>query len=825
MRRFLALALAGASVAAISAASTPAFAQTVTAAPAEEATLGEIVVTARRRSESLQEVPQTVNAVSGDTLQKLNIQQFQDVQQLVPGLTLNTASNGYGSSASLRGVDFNVNSGASPTTQFYVNDVPIEANSILTALFDVGQVEVLRGPQGTTRGEPAPSGAITLTTHKPNLSEFGGYVDVTASDQRARNVQAAINVPIIQDVLAVRLAGLFDTNKVNGVSSVNSRIEPRSNTSAFRVSTSFEPSDRFNLNVMWQHLDKDLSVYDQVYGPGSPGGVFGFNSALGPITGVTLPANYNGGPIGLSDYASVENRPQTLHQHTDIVTVQADSRVFGQHLSYVGSYAFFKIRQSPNSDPVNLFPGQVLNLGSVFADQQQTTQEIRLSSDPAPGRFFDYVVGGFYNWTSRDGLTIQQASALPGVFGTPASPFNLVDASQIFPLDILVPSALQEYSVFGNVTFHLGSQTELAVGARQLWYMSSNDQQLRLGPPLNIPLADLYRHKLYTPTIYTATLSHHFTRDLMVYFNTGSSWRAGPQEPGITNAKNDPSLNALTFLSPEKSKSYEVGLKSTFWDGRARANVALFHQKFNNFIYSAGNAPYLSCGTATQALDTCTVGHYGFTTNADAVVNGLDFDSALQVTRNWNIAFQASYAHGNLDNARIPCNDGDFNGTPDGIAVNSPAGFVANNEFVAVCNSGQALSARPFWTASIQSEYVHPIRDDIDGFLRTLVTITPGGRHVIQNVEPSPGYNLVNLYAGVRSTDDAWEVSLFARNLLNNQTPTSGYFIGPGNVGVQGLFNATPSGGSGYYGGDSMQVAMTLPREIGINVHYAFGSR
>jgi iron complex outermembrane receptor protein len=808
---------------AILASATTAHAQQLAvgaAAAADETTLGEIVVTARRKAESLQEVPQTVDAITSDTLKKLNIQQFEDIEQLVPGLSLNASASGYRSTAALRGVDFNVASGASPTTQFYMNDVPVEANTILTAIFDVGQIEVLHGPQGTTRGEPAPSGAITLTTRKADLGAFGGSIDVSVSDQGARNVQVALNVPLIKDVWAMRFAGLIDTNNAGGVTSVNNPLRPRANTQAFRVSSSFEPNDRLNLNVMWQHLEKNSDYFDQVYGPGSPGGVFGFTSVSGRVTGVTLPANYNGGPIALTDRASVENRPNLMHSHSDVVTVQADSRIFGQHLSYVGSYSFFKVRQVPDVDTANVLPGVIVTTDTVFATQKQTTQEIRVSSDPAPDRFFDYVAGGFYNWTERGGISSQRAFALATLFGTPANPYTF-NSKSLFNINVLVPSALQEYSVFGNATFHLPYATELSVGARQIFYMTSNNQQLVLAPPINILQQDLYRHELYKPWIYAVTLSHQFTPDLMVYFNTGSSWRAGPQEPGIINAKNDSELNALTFLSPEKSKSYEVGLKSTFWSGRGRANVALYHQVFDGFIYTtSGLVPYLNCSSSTQALSTCSTASYQFSTNANAVINGLDFDSALQITRNWSISFQASYARGNLDNARVPCNDGDFNGVADAIAITSAAGFVAHNQFVGLCTSSQALSARPFWTGSIQSEYVRPLKDNVDGFLRTLVTIVPEGRHVIDGVPPTPGYNLVNLYAGLRSEDGAWEFSLYARNLLNNETALSGYYIGPGDLGLQFPFNTTVTGGSGYRSG-----SLTAPREVGVNLRYAFGSR
>jgi iron complex outermembrane receptor protein len=146
--------LAGASLlvlASTAAAQTaPAAPAAPAAAPAEGATLGEIVVTARRRAESLQEVPQTVNAVTSDTLQKLNITQFQDVQNVVPGLSLAANDTGFGAAASLRGVTFNVNEGSAvPTVALYMNDAPVQANFLFHAL--------------TAPGKPRSSGATCST--------------------------------------------------------------------------------------------------------------------------------------------------------------------------------------------------------------------------------------------------------------------------------------------------------------------------------------------------------------------------------------------------------------------------------------------------------------------------------------------------------------------------------------------------------------------------------------------------------------------------------------------------------------------------------------
>jgi iron complex outermembrane receptor protein len=163
-------ALAGVSLWSLAA---PAYAQN---AAAEEGTDDEvIIVQARRRDEAIQDVPMVVQAVTAQELNKLNIREFQDVQTLVPGLSLAQSANGIGVQTTLRGIAFDVNaSGNNGTVEFYMNDAPISAGILFQSMFDVAQIEVLRGPQGTLRGRASPSGSITVTTRKPDLSEAGG---------------------------------------------------------------------------------------------------------------------------------------------------------------------------------------------------------------------------------------------------------------------------------------------------------------------------------------------------------------------------------------------------------------------------------------------------------------------------------------------------------------------------------------------------------------------------------------------------------------------------------------------------------------------------
>ena len=170
---------------------------------------------ARRSDERLQDVPVSVQVVTGDRLQELAITSADEISKLAPGLTL--TNNGASTAIVLRGVAWKPGSGT-PATPLYFNEVPFDPGQTVVSLFDIGQIEVLRGPQGTSRGAPSISGAITMTTRKPDLEEFGGYVQGLYGSANHWGVQGAINVPIIKDVLAVRLAAnIEDTRRRPGL--------------------------------------------------------------------------------------------------------------------------------------------------------------------------------------------------------------------------------------------------------------------------------------------------------------------------------------------------------------------------------------------------------------------------------------------------------------------------------------------------------------------------------------------------------------------------------------------------------------------------------
>ena len=370
-----------------------------------------------------------------------------------------------------------------------------------------------------------------MTTRRPDLSEMGGYVSALGTDHQGRNVQGALNVPIIKDVLAVRVAGVIDENDNGGVRSIHNALRPYSKSTGERVSVSFEPSDAFNANVAYQHLDHTQAGFVQVAGPG-----FGVNP-----------------PISARQRAAVADQPSSYRQRLDRVTAVINSRVFGQHLSYVGAYNTFKLKSYTTADAANVLP---------FADPAQlvltttegTTQEIRLASDPAPGRFFDYTVGAFYSWASARADVTQPAIFLGGAFGPPDLPPNTAAFNPAFQVPVVIngPRSVQETSLFGTLTLHLGAKTELSGGIRHIINIGQSNLLIGTGNGLialpasilggscgtfastypgscDLPLqtAGVVSNTAFRnsdrPNIYNVSLSHHLTRDVLVYANTGTS--------------------------------------------------------------------------------------------------------------------------------------------------------------------------------------------------------------------------------------------------------------------------------------------------------------
>ncbi|WP_238475365.1 TonB-dependent receptor [Sphingomonas cavernae] len=790
----------------------PAQAMAQEAAPQQaEATVEEdagepvIIVQARRRDEDVQDVPSVINAVTAAEIQNLNLRDFTEVKTLAPGLELNTNANGIGGNARMRGVNFDTNaSGNNATVEFYYNDAPISAGVILQQMYDIGQIEVQRGPQGTLRGRASPSGSITITTRKPDLNEFGGFIDATANDIGTLNFKGGLNLPIIEGIAAIRVAGLWDENEADRVRPTTNAVDgrdPFSRTKSGRISALIEPTDWIRLEGSYQYMDRDLRSYDQVESFSV------VNPAAPPTTDLLIRAK---------DRLAIQSDSRLVNQRFDIYNWRAEFSGFGQRLIYQGQHSEQKLHSVEPQDPAVVFPGRSV-AQTTDSNAVGESHEIRLQNEERVFDIFDYVIGYFDNTLdSPTDLTRPTAVRLPLVFGG--------GLASVVQTPISRRGGSHEKSFFGNLTAHIGEATEVSGGLRQIKYKDSS--QLIVGGRL---LTDnsMDDDKL----IYNASIKHNFSPDFLVYASTGSSWRPGLDIVGDFSVAQSALEQSFLHLPPESSKSYEIGFKSTLFDKRMRFNLTAYHQKFENFPYRVpGSGVYFVNTTPTATGPVQNVASFNFVGAVPVEVNGVEGELSYDVTDSWNVGLFASYSLGKIKNGTIPCNDLNNDGVPDPTGpaptlAQLQAAVGADN--LSACVVNQRASFLPPFSATLQSEYDMPISGKLDGFLRGLLSYNGKSQGDPTNDFDDVGdYALLNLFAGVRDPDGQWEVTLFAKNVFNTEkvlTRTTPLF-----TSYQQITGFTPTGAtttpatttSSYTG-----ITMTPPQEFGLNFRFAFGSR
>jgi iron complex outermembrane receptor protein len=791
MRQTLIAALATASALATAA---PSYGQD-TAPSAEGADTGEIIVTARRREESLQDVPLTVNAVTNESIQKLNLRQFEDVAALIPGLTLN------GVNSSVRGIAFNqIVSGSSSTIGFYLNDAPVPATDLQQALFDVGQVELLRGPQGTLRGKASPSGAMTLTTRRPDLDEFGGYFDLTGTSHEGVNVNGAIGIPILRDVLAVRVAGIYDYGPSLSpgfahVESINSGIDSLSRNYAFRATTVFEPMDNLSFIFTAQNYWSVGRRYTQLESL----------EAYDPTSAVVSPEL-----IRASDRRGRQDTPERTRSKNESYNLQARFSFAGQQLNYVG--------QRLNSDAATHGVGDITDAfgptaSPLFQGYGQFTNtrvkswvhEVRLSSAEQIAGLFDYTLGYFRQKNNTPtNFVIATPVLLPPALGGP----------RLVQTPVLRGNREKEESFFGNVVLHLGDATEISAGARHIKYTKNAFVQVPAGTG---PLSAV-QNDTFNTWIWTASAKHNFSEDFMAYATVGTSWRPGSSLVGLQGDTFTARQLQFTQLSPEKSTSYEVGIKSSFLDNRMRLNVSAFYQDFKNFPFSGSRPTYIVFAGGVPQFPTSTA--FNFAAGVPAKVYGGELEWSFSPSEHWDMNAGLSYAHSKISNGLVACNDyNPVDGIPDTTTASPTVTdiFVATDgEGVGACRvNGIPASNTPEWTANFMTEYRAPLSSATDGFARGLFNWYDSYKNEFSNpVDDVKSYVLLNLYAGVRDHSGMWEFSIYAKNVTNTRR-----VLGRDQSAINPPAAGHPPTGyrriTGY----------TPPREFGATLRYTFGSR
>lgn len=527
--------------------------------PANDDGLSEIVVTATRRATDLQTTPASVTALGGQDLLDRKISSLVDVVAAVPGFQFGQS---YGAaSPSIRGIGSNgFVPGTDPRVAFYQNDVYVaRPEAQLAGLFDVEQIEVLRGPQGALYGRNATGGAILLRTRSPSL-DTGGYAEITAGNFGLVQTDAVITGPL-SSVVAARFAVRTVDRNGYGKNIVTGTDVDDARTRSARLSILIQPSSPFELILRGEyHRERDNNYAYHYGGPGNPA-VVPRGIALGGIS--PPPKSYD-----------IANEDDPINRRT-FWSIDADASydAGGATIRSITSY------RSIATDNKTQIDGNSLPLANVITHNRSKTfsQDIQLfgSSDA-----LDWIVGANY---LKENLDARQDLPLNSI---------LVGGPNVPVIGIRTNGDLSMRSIaaFGRLTWKITDKLSIIAGGRY-----SDERRhiqdtfgIDFASPLGsnapfVPIPPFPRNAKKSFNAFTPSASINYTAapGLFLYAAYSKGFKSG----GFS------AFDASPAFQPEKIESYEAGIKSEHFDRRFRANISIFHYDYTNLqaSFSRGN--------------------------------------------------------------------------------------------------------------------------------------------------------------------------------------------------------------------------------------------
>jgi len=747
---FTAAVLLGASLIAPASLAAPATSDTGERAGTQ---LEEVVVTPTRREGRLRDVPQAIAVVTGDQLEALGISTAEDYASFLPGLSFNRAgfADRVGLDLTVRGVsntrltDASAGAGGM-TTGFYINDVAVQPVNMV--LYDIDRLELLKGPQGTLFGQASMGGTLRFITRRPDPKRFTASAEATGADTDegagSWNLRGVVNIPLIEDQLALRAVGYSDHEGgwidwspaslapgaqkgpipgfPPGFPQTAAHANPDVNsvdTRGARFTLRYTPNERLSIEPLFL-IQKRYAEFESFIERNLDMNYVTHNYSAEPrdeyFYQAAVSIDYDFSFARLTSVTGYFNRQYRWRQDT----TQFISDVYG--------------RTAAGGLPSTAF------LDFEF-DTRATSQELRLTS-PRSDRF-EWLVGAAYFDEDRP-LTVVWTA--PG--------FN--EAVSMTPPNGPIPGgplvygswqdhANKNYSAFADMTLKLfDARLHLTAGGRrfrQTFHEISRNTGALVGMvgTEGPPDIDSGSETGFVPRF---AAKYYFEPTAMLYANVGRGFRAGG--PSALQISTDACRNALqragiaqkTTFDSDSLTNYELGFKTAFAEGRAQLDVSAFYIDWKDLQVNLNLNVYdPGCASAV-------------TTNAgDARIRGGEVQFTSRPADWFLFAASATYTHARL-------------GRP-------PAGASIGNE-------GDPLQNAPEWQGTVSGEFSFPVfRGEYEGALRADASYY-GWQISNQAVGTNPFFYvparaLVNARLTMRPRKQDWSVELYVNNALNRE--------------------------------------------------------
>ena len=702
---------------------------------AEVADLSEIVVTAQKRSEKLQDVPVAISVVSGEMIAAKGAVNLEGAQYLVPSLNFRKSGTTINQSLFLRGVGTSTFSIAGePSISTVVDGVVYSrAGEAFSDLVDIDRLEVLRGPQGTLFGKNTSAGVINIVTKRPG-KVMGGFLEggyyTHGNEYRLRG---AVDLPLADNVKSRVTAfyGSYDGNIHN--LATGKRVNGYEHYGVRGIVVA-DPTPDLQLTVIADYRKSDDDCCAELIG--------------------TLPTNLAAGalptPRGDKTREVNQNLVTSTIEKSGGLSLQADWTRGDYTFTYVGSYREYDNTEIRDGD---WLPRAYVGLAQLHDRGPQTsntlTQEVRVASPT--NQVFTYVAGAYYSrarteriFTRNDIVcTLTPAPTVLTPCTTPGAVITTPSGTADFG------STFKNFAVFGQGTVNINERFRLIAGLRytadKLAVFHSRTTALA-GPGIQPSFGPFASSTSNDNWSGKAGAQFDLVPESTLYATYSRGYK-GPAYNVFFNL----TATGTNIIEPETADSYEVGLKNTFLENRLIVNLAAYYAKYHNF---QANNPDTVAGVLVTRF-----------TNAGTIsTRGGELDLIFRPMADVNVSGGLAYTDAKVDKFKIPTN--------------------GNN--TGVIPSGTTLAYAPKWKGSLGVDYRIRTGKAVDvalgaqGSFQSSQISQPDAVLANRINTRIDGYSLVDLSAGIVDPNDRYRITLQVKNLFDSSFASAITSGGPG---------------------------------------------
>jgi iron complex outermembrane recepter protein len=716
--------------------SAVAMATSFSAVANETLMLEEVIVTAQKREQSLQEVPVSVSAVSGDQISNSGMTNLTELSSYVPNLKITEGPTENG--IYIRGLGSGENQGFEQSVGMFVDGVYAgKARQFQAPFLDVGSVEVLRGPQGTLYGKNTIAGSITITSAKPTDEVEASFMTEYEFEEGGQTTEAMASGPLAEN-LAGRIALRYTEADGYMDNTLQDDEETDVNALAGRVSLLWTPSDE--LDVLFKYESGNTETK-------------GRNNRLVDT----------GSYLGLYQLRD-SNFEQDEYQRStsDAETMDVDSESFTLNVNYdLGSHELTSITAYSTFEADDVFdadfsPADVVSV-QLNQEYEQVSQEFRLTSEL--GDKFDYIAGVYYQSSEFDtdrllGFGADNA-VLGAILGGPVGGALIGVSGAGFNSNFSQDS--ETYAAFGSLSWHPTDDMHWTLGLRYTKEEKDGERSLvttdyltttpNLAVAADAAVFGIFNHEIkddrssenVSPSL---KFQYDLNSDVMLYASLSKAFKSGGfSESGTSGDDIGEYLAspAVFGFDEEEALALEIGGKTTLLDGAAVFNFALFRTEYDDLQVSAYDGVSFVVGNAAQAIS-----------------QGVEIDGMIRLSESLTMTGSMAYLDATYDEyANAGCTSAQSGGNP-------------------TCTQdlgGETLANAPEWTANLAFDHVMSLSDNLELMSHIDFNYTDD-QYLASDLDErslQDAYTLVNARVALSNSEGSWEVALLGKNLTDKE--------------------------------------------------------